>query len=626
VRAEEIALDQVGRFAQDLRVALNRWCDRYRRLVEEYQRLRGKLGLPSETEQKYEHRLLAEIQRLAEPSSPEYQPLGFLGLVGFLPRYGFTGVTVLLHPPFGDEPIGQAAHVAVTEFAPGNMVYARGRRLKVRRLDPAPIPEADAGAEHRDNVLRDGRRCDKCEYLTFEPLEKSCPTCGADLVTQRVVQLTGVAGSGGAISSDDEYRTRAQYDLGHYLGGTPLDSIKLALGGLDVEWTSGRTITLANRGPRTDGEDGSLGFDICGGCGWARETVSEEEDEDDEEDERGGHAPRCPGIKDASGEVLRSGVWLSAAIRGEALEIILPTAARTAGFLEWRITLAEALKLGVRETMQAGNRDIDSFVRQRDGEPWSIVLFDTMPGGTGYLSKLVRDGGVELKAAAAAACERLETCSCDGSCHRCLREFLNQRVHDKLNRFEVISTLRRLAEGEATLSLDPENEKLESFLEVEFFQRLQDAGLPTPTLQVVRRLDDGKVIRADAVYADPNIKIFLDGREYHANSTVKIARDLETRNQLEASGDLVLEFTFGDVMNRFETVAEALGLALSREQLPAPEDLSAIPGLELIDRVDSRVDVRIDAEEWVRSEQARERALAGCNRLRLSGLRLRRRL
>jgi ATP-dependent helicase YprA (DUF1998 family) len=623
--ADEIALDQVDRFVEGLRAALNRWCDRYRLLVEEYQRLRGKLGLPSETEQKYEKRLLAEIQRLAEPSSPEYQPLGFLGLVGFLPRYGFTGETVLLHPPFGEEPIGQAAHVAVTEFAPANVVYARGRRLKVRRLDPAPIPEAEAGAEHRDNVLREGRRCDECEYLSFEPLEKSCPTCARDLVAQRVVGLTGVAGSGGAISSDDEYRTRAQYDLGYYLGGTPSSSIKLELGGLDMEWTSGRTITLANRGPRTDDEDGSLGFDICTGCGWARETA-EDDESDEDDDERGGHAPRCPGIKDATGEVLRSGVWLSAAIRGEALEIELPAATRGGAFLEWRTTLAEALKLGIRDTMQAGNRDIDSFVRQRNGEPWSIVLFDTMPGGTGYLSKLVRHGGEGLKAVAASACSRLESCSCDGSCHRCLREFLNQRVHDKLNRFEVLATLRRLAEGEASEALDPENEKLESFLEVEFAKRLQEAGLPTPTLQVVRRLGDGKVIRADAVYSDPNIRIFLDGREYHANSIEKIERDLEARNRLEAAGDLVLELTFGDVMDRFDEVADALRAALERRQLEMPGGVAELQGIEASEPTNGKVDVVVDGSAWLASERAREEALRSCNLLRLSGLRLSRSL
>ena len=276
----------------------------------------------------------------------------------------------------------------------------------------------------------------------------------------------------------------------HYLSGEAAHSTKVTLGGVDMEWTSGRTIILANRGLRRPDDENALGFDLCTGCGWAAET--QEDDDGDDSDpadlEAIGHAPRCPGIKDGADDVVKRGVWLSAAVRGEALELVLPPAARGTDFDRWRVTLAEALKLGIRETMQAGERDVDSFLRRRNDEPWSIVLFDTMPGGTGYLSKLVRNEAVGLKQAAAAILTRLESCSCHSSCHRCLREFWNQRVHDRLNRFEVISTLRRIAEGEATPALDPENEELESFLEIEFFKRLEDAGLPTPTLQVVNVL------------------------------------------------------------------------------------------------------------------------------------------
>ena len=330
-RAEEFALDQVANFVEELRAALNRWCDRYRLLVEEYQRLRGKLGLPSETEQKYERRLLAEIQRLAEPSSPEYQPLGFLGLVGFLPRYGFTGETVLLHPPFGDEPIGQAAHVAVTEFAPGNVVYARGRRLKVRRLDPAPIPEADAGAEHRDNVLREGRRCDECEYLTFEPLEKSCPACGRDLVTQRVVRTHRRCG----VRAGDLERRRVPHPRTvrprllprrHSVDRRPSSS------SAGSSWSGrreGRSPSLTAALALTHLTDRSASTSAPAAAGRTRRQRTRTATT--MRTTRGGHAPRCPGIKDASGDVLRSGVWLSAAIRGEALEIELPAAARGAG-------------------------------------------------------------------------------------------------------------------------------------------------------------------------------------------------------------------------------------------------------------------------------------------------------
>ncbi len=170
-------------------------------MLTEFAAAQRRPGLPSPTERDEQNRLYREILRVASPSTPEYQPLGFLGLVGFLPRYGFTSDTVLLHPAGAEEPIVQSAPVAVTEFAPGNLVYARGRRLKVRRLDPPPVDEASAGPHHRDNVLSQGRRCDPCEYFTTNPLEKSCPHCGLDLKARAVLRLTGVFASGGAISS-----------------------------------------------------------------------------------------------------------------------------------------------------------------------------------------------------------------------------------------------------------------------------------------------------------------------------------------------------------------------------------------------------------------------------------------
>jgi ATP-dependent helicase YprA (DUF1998 family) len=628
--AEEIVLDQVGRFLEELRAALMRWCNRYRALLTEYERLRN-VRMPTRAEQDMERRLRTELERLAGQSNPEFQPLGFLGLVGFIPRYGFTGQSVFLHLPRAEQPIVQAAWVAVTEFAPCNIVYARGRKLKVRRLDPAPVPENDAGAEHRDNVLRPARRCDACEFLSFDPLEKSCPTCGADLVGQQVIELTGVRGGGGAISSEDEYRSRADYHLTQILAGTPPASQKLTLGGFEIERTSGREIIIANRGPSPEEDDQpGLGFEVCTGCGFTKESelpVQGDEDEGDEgEAEAIGHAPRCPGKNDATGEVIKSRIWLIARIRGDVLEIQLPDAAREKSFASWRLTLAEALKLGIRETMQAGQRDLSSFERMREGHPWSIVIYDTMPGGTGYIPKLFEGGAQGLKLAAAHVLGRLESCDCTTSCYRCLRDFWNQRGHHLLNRFEILGVLRRLAEGVATEASDAENEQLESFLEVEFFRRLRAARIPTPTLQVVREIGGQRITRVDAEYRDPDVSVFLDGRQFHSTSIEKIASDFDKRNRLEARGVLVLEFTFADVLQRFDSIAETLKRALAGHQNGGSFDPKELPGGQAveIDEARRRATLRVDGQKWLASEAERAASLAGANRLRLAGWRLKR--
>ncbi|MGH9195532.1 MAG: DUF1998 domain-containing protein, partial [Acidimicrobiia bacterium] len=386
---QELCVQQIGSFEVELRAALNRWCTRYASLVGEYKKSLVSKGIPSKTEKDFQDRLYREIVRLSQPASPEYQPLGFLGLVGFLPRYGFTGETMLLHPLGDDEPLAQTAHFAITEFAPGNLVYARGRRLKVHRLDPPPVEEASAGTEHRENVIGHGRRCDRCEYLTTEPLERACPTCKEDLVTQHVLALTSVAARGGSISSEDEYRRSAGYNVQHMLGPSQLPVETLISGGYHLERSSGRTITVANRGPIVSGSDKTHGFEICTGCGHAAEIKQplDEEETDPDDYEAAGHRAYCPARKDPHSELVKRGLWLTASLRGDVMELTLPEATRGAGFNAWRATLAEAILLGVRETMQAGRRDLGGFTRLQDDQPVSLVFYDSMPGGTGYIPK-----------------------------------------------------------------------------------------------------------------------------------------------------------------------------------------------------------------------------------------------
>jgi hypothetical protein len=626
----QLCTEQVDRFLEDLRQALNRWCDRYRALVEEYKKsLYGK-GIPSKTEKDFQDRLYREIVRLSSPSSPEYQPLGFLGLVGFLPRYGFTGESVLLHPSASDQPLVQAAPVAVTEFAPGNIVYARGRRMKVHRLDPAPVEETAVGPEHRDNVITQGRRCDACEYLTTNPLEKSCSGCGADLVAQAVIALTGVQASGGAISSEDEYRRRADYAVRHMLGAPQERPEVVELNGFAFERTHGRTITVANTGPRSAASGGAHGFEICTGCGYAAELRASVDDEDVDVEgyEAPGHRPFCPARRDPHSNLVKRSIWLTARMQGDVMELSLPEVARGPAFASWRATLAEALQLGIRETLQAGRRDLDGFERRQAGVPVSLVLYDTMPGGTGYLPKLFANSAAGLREAAGVAAERLASCSCRDSCHRCLRDFWNQRYHAMLNRFEVVGTLRRLAGAEAIKGAAPEDDRLESFLEMAFFERLKGAGLPTPTLQVVRVIGGRRIIRVDCEYRDPDVSVFLDGREYHTQSLEKILDDLEVRNQLEARHVSVLEFTYRDVMDAFGDVAECLRAALQGVPEDSDLDLHALPGLavEDIDPVSRMVVARVHPAAWMNSEAARVESLRSANRARLAGWRLRRKV
>lgn len=624
-RIDALCDDATARFPDDLRGALMRWSERYRAILDESSALflkgKGKLvGGPLKAFTRLQH----ELERMARPRSPEQLPLGFLGLVGFLPKYGATGERALLTVPSSEAPIDQAAHVAVTEYAPGNMVYARGRRLKVTSLSPRPVEDVEAVTEFRENVIKQGRRCDHCQTFTTDLMTKACPACNQDLVDQMAIRMTGVRGSGATITGDDEYRERAAYDVLHALGATPEDRITATIGDLKLRLSRRREITVANRGLRQDDEP-PIGFAICRECGYAEEDPGHEHDDDPDVPEQRGHASGCPAAKDPKHPAIMRAAWLIATIRGDVIELELTPGQGDPGMLAWRRTLPEALMLGIRETMQAGRRDLEAFEVAPADVATALVIFDTMPGGTGYLPKLLNDDGEGLRRAAAEALARLESCDCEASCHRCLRDFWNQRSHAVLDRHAVIPTLRRLAVGDLSEYEPTEDERLQSFLEVEFARRLDDAGIPAPTLQLIHRLPDGRITVADAAYADPDISIYLDGRAFHAQSAEKIATDLARRNGLEAAGRVVLEFTYADVLEHFDDVAEVLRRALAgpvvaREPEPPPGALA----ITKVDVDQGVLDVHVDPEAWVLSEATRQQHLRAANTARLAGWRLHR--
>ena len=156
--------------------------------------------------------------------------------------------------------------------------------------------------------------------------------------------------------------------------------------------------------------------------------------------------------------------------------------------------------------------------------------------------------------------------------------------------------------------------------------RLTAAGLPVPTLQVVREIGRRRIVRADAVYRDPDIAIFLDGRAYHAQTLEKILDDLEQRNRLEQWGECVLEFTYQDVMDRFDDVAEAVRRALKEVTEDPSLDVHKLPGIVMKaeDSSRRRATLIVDPQAWIADENTRASSLSSANRLRLAGWRLRR--
>jgi hypothetical protein len=99
-----------------------------------------------------------------------------------------------------------------------------------------------------------------------------------------------------------------------------------------------------------------------------------------------------------------------------------------------------ALLDGASQAMGIRREDIDGTLYYRNfGDPPSIILYDTVPGGAGHVAH-IRNA---LRPAAEAGLKKVYTCQCgeDTSCYNCLRNYRNQRFHDELQRGHAIQLL-----------------------------------------------------------------------------------------------------------------------------------------------------------------------------------------
>lgn len=70
----------------------------------------------------------------------------------------------------------------------------------------------------------------------------------------------------------------------------------------------------------------------------------------------------------------------------------------------------------------------------------TLLIYDTLPGGSGF-SNRVRNNFQDILPE---TIKRLTKCTCKLSCYSCLRDYSNEKHHNKLNRFAVIDYLEEL--------------------------------------------------------------------------------------------------------------------------------------------------------------------------------------
>jgi ATP-dependent helicase YprA (DUF1998 family) len=566
-----VAKDVVDRFPDQLRATLAERGKLLAHAAAEVRKLADKMKLsPKEEQAQQGFRQLAI--RLREDAKYAYLPR-VLAEAGLLPGYSFPGDPGSVSLGYDPEPVFGGRLQAQREFAPGQIIYARGTRWSVTGV-ALHRPGASGSSGHR---TFDFTLCGSCG-LANAPTLDFCARCSQPMGDSEGNGLaTFTSWDAGAFQAweaevaaeSEEERTVQSYDVRPH-PQRDVAGNRFQIGSWHLELREQENIWFINHGlkdvRKMDEERGqSPGFPLCGVCGEffkPRDLIpgkpkKREAGEKDSRSRVDGHAKRCSGqVKPYS---------LGHQLRADTLRLIVPNiAAHGDDAVRWAWSMVYAVIQGAVRLFEIDPEDIEAYVltkvtKDEDGKAYQQVLdilwIDRIVGGSGVLKRLA----AHFPQVAQSALQHLAGHECPNSCYRCLRTYRNQWWHKMLDWRMVVAHLRGVS-GESVMPIagveaavaaieDPEweearREGCESPQELRLLRAIRESGqLPEPSKQHVVYDGNKLLTRADFAFLDsqPRILIYVDGLEWHSDVRQRV-HDNRITNRLQMMGYRVLRF------------------------------------------------------------------------------------
>ena len=533
---------------------------------------------------------------------------GFLTDEGLLPNYAFPEPGVTLNSVIfrrREDEDGETqddaivyeyvrpAVAALGEFAPENAFYAGGRRVVIRRIDTRVSPV---------EWWRLCPSCSYCENVDAGDPHGACPRCGdplwgdagqkREMLRLRLVHAATQDRHSRIMDERDDreplFYTRqmvADFDPASVSRAFASTHSGRPFG---FEYVPSATFREINFGRLDELESPTAfagevmprkGFSLCRRCGGVQEADGEVQ-----------HTRTC----NASGdEAIVDCLYLYRDFRSEAVRMLIPAAGTTD--VEKRTTsFIAALELGLRRQF-AGAVDhlrvmTCKFPASESGADLTfLMLYDTVPGGTGYLKQMMNDPGRVMNIFRIAH-DAIVQCECNADplkdgCYRCVYAYRRSYDMASTSRNTALDVLNAILDEAENLREVPGlrsikvNPLLESELEARFVEALGRLAIDGKPVRVRQDIVGGKpgfilttagltylmeaqaelgesdgiaiASRPDFVIrpvrpspSQPPIAIFMDGFEFHRKKT---GEDSAKRMALVRAGYLVWSLTWHDL-------------------------------------------------------------------------------
>ena len=438
-----------------------------------------------------------------------------------LPNYAFPEPGVFLQsilwrkesrtkpPKFEPFEISRPASSGLTELVPGSEFFGHGHHVK--------IDQVDLQKYNKDELEKcEWRFCPNCDHI--EPnrsdIGAECPVCHASWADGGQVlkmiparQFITVKQSSETLNDDSSDQRRPEfYDtkkfferkaVGSVCKGYVCESEEIPFGFEYISHMIMREVNFGKRGKRSDGVTlpvvnaetvQGLGFTVCPECGKALPSA---------EMDRFAHTKNCSANVREAGDDGDARQMLNVNFyreyETEALRIFVP--ALGADDEVQMSSFMAALQLGLKEHFRGQvdhlAMEVQSLPDRENGvRNRYVILYDGVPGGTGYLKQFVSDKDrqtllfkvLELALKKLKACECGKSAESDG-CYHCLYRFRDIGGRQNVSRRAAIRLLSDIvplketvkpAEGESIYNPSAYTKALESELERKFDARLRE--------------------------------------------------------------------------------------------------------------------------------------------------------
>ncbi|OZA96573.1 MAG: hypothetical protein B7X52_04930, partial [Thiotrichales bacterium 34-46-19] len=601
------------------------------RLDEQIKKLeRTKARAEKQPQDEATKELISELtQEISGNKQLKYQinhrdTLNFFTDEGLLPNYAFpeegaTLQSVIYRHVKSDNADGKTvdsityeyvrpASSALSELAPNSVFYASNKHVTISRID---VPKGDN--------LETLQLCPSCHHtqrVGLGPDHSHCPKCGdprwADAAQRRkVVKLRKVYAytkyDDAMLGDDSDTRTPLFFNK-QMLISFDSDSVELAYAlktdtkPFGFEFVKKATFLEINFGESSSEEAVNFkvagkdlnrpGFRVCKDCGMVQPKRGKAK-----------HLHQCQYKQSTTDEGIIDCLYLYREYTSEAIRVLMPMMS-IADPEEQLHSFVAALQLGLKKRF-GGKVDHLHIAKSDEPIPGSeqrshyIVIYDSVPGGTGYLNELLADPD-NLMQVFKQAQQVMADCSCqhrvpevDG-CYQCLYAYRNAHGMEKTSRKTALAMLGEILDP--SLKLEPvkrlgslkKTQWEDSLLEERFPQALKklsgssklngltirihsdliagkkgyllEVGTQQYTLEMHARLatDQGALYACEPDFLIRPVKtseqikpiaIFLDGYAFHHD---KLHEDLLKRQGLFLTGNYhVWSLTWHDVESAF---------------------------------------------------------------------------